>query len=178
MESVARNYAEALFLIAKEEDKVPEYQNDFQFVSDSIKENIELFELLKKRISTSEKIEIIDKIYNGKILGSLLNFLKLVVSKDKTRQIFEIANYFDSFCNAHLGVEEGMIYSTLKLSKEEIAEMEKAISKDYGKKVSLKNIVDNTLLGGVKVVINDKVYDSSIRNRLAGLGAKILKEMR
>ena len=42
------------------------------------------------------------------------------------------------------------------------------------KKVKLKNIIDYSLIGGLKVTLDGKVYDYSLKNRLDSLGATLL----
>ena len=37
------------------------------------------------------------------------------------------------------------------------------------KKVVLKNRIDNTLIGGIKVVVDDYNFDGSIKNKLSKL---------
>ena len=52
-----------------------------------------------------------------------------------------------------------------------------AIAKKLGHEVELKNLVDARLIGGVKVVIHDHVFDGSIKYKLETL-ENTLKERR
>ena len=54
----------------------------------------------------------------------------------------------------------------MKLTPEALSSIEKALQKRVGGKVELKNEVDHTLLGGVKVSLEGKVYDGTLRGKL------------
>jgi F0F1-type ATP synthase delta subunit len=41
--------------------------------------------------------------------------------------------------------------------------------------VELKNVIEPGLIGGVKVALDGKVYDGSLRNRLMGLENTLMK---
>ena len=61
------------------------------------------------------------------------------------------------------------------LSSEQIDNVSKAIEQKINKKVVLKNRIDNTLIGGIKVVVDDYNFDGSIKNKLKKLN-QYLKE--
>ncbi|MCR5309652.1 MAG: ATP synthase F1 subunit delta, partial [Bacilli bacterium] len=73
---------------------------------------------------------------------------------------------FNSLCNSYRGITEGMLFSAFALDKKTIADIELAISKKEGRKVSLIFKIDPSLIGGVKVVINNHIYDGSVKNKL------------
>ena len=63
------------------------------------------------------------------------------------------------------------------LIKKQIERIEEGIAKKLGHKVELKNVIDERLIGGVRVVIHDHVYDGSIKYKLETLQNN-LKERR
>ena len=78
--------------------------------------------------------------------------------------------------NTRLDIEEGIIYSTIKLNEDEINKISEALTKRTSKKVELKNQIDESLIGGVKIVIKDRVYDSSIKYKLEQLKSSLIKK--
>ena len=88
----------------------------------------------------------------------------------------DLLDEFIEMCNESLGVKKGKLYSTKELSKEEIAKIESAFDSKLNIKVQLENIVDTSLIGGVRVVINDHVYDGSLKNQLESLKSSLKKE--
>ena len=79
--------------------------------------------------------------------------------------------------NFELNIYEGIIYSTEPLQNSKILEISRLISKKLGRQVELKNKIDSRLIGGVKVVVHDHIFDGSIKYKLETLKEQ-LKERR
>ena len=77
--------------------------------------------------------------------------------------------------NDKQNILEGTIYSVIELNEDQISRIEQVISKKLDKKVELKNEINSSLIGGVKVVINDMVFDGSITNRIESLKNSLTK---
>ena len=60
------------------------------------------------------------------------------------------------------------------LSKEQIEKIEKTLSLKEGKTVILKNKINPSLIGGAKIIINDRVYDNSVVNRIENIKKNLL----
>ena len=89
--------------------------------------------------------------------------------------MIEILNDFNTKCNDKQNILEGTIYSVIELNEDQISRIEQVISKKLDKKVELKNEINSSLIGGVKVVINDMVFDGSITNRIESLKNSLTK---
>ena len=80
-----------------------------------------------------------------------------------------------------LTLEQEKLYSEQvvvgRKAREQLEKIELAIAKKIGHKVELKNLIDSRLIGGVRVVIHDHVYDGSIKYKLETLQNN-LKERR
>ena len=84
-------------------------------------------------------------------------------------------NAFVSLSNAKDGISEGFIYSAQKLTKEEIERISSSISKKIGKKVYLLPKIDEELIGGFKIVIDDYVFDTSILHKIEELKSSLME---
>jgi F-type H+-transporting ATPase subunit delta len=175
MESVASRYANALYSLALENNAILAYQKDMKIVKDSIINDDFLTVLDSDFLTKSRRIEIIDKVFEDKIDKNITIFLKLIVKNDRVLNLEKICNEFNSLCNKYLGIEEGIIYSTYKLSDNEIKKVEQTISKKEGKKIELKNKINPELLGGIKVIVHDHIYDGSILAKLDSLRKNLLR---
>lgn len=170
MDSFATRYAGAIVSLAKEENKLNEYKLAIREVDVFLMENLEAKKLLESYfVSNDDKFKFIDELVKSYKLKSLANFLKLIVSKHLVFHFHEIAKAINKQVNEELGVDEGFVYSVNKLSEKEHKAIEEAISKKRGHKVELVNRLDPRLLGGVKVVVHDHVYDGSLKGKLETL---------
>jgi ATP synthase, F1 delta subunit len=178
MNSVSTKYAEALFDIAKEEDRIDVWQKQIKDVSDCFSEYPELKRIFSHvKIEESEKKQLVKELFS-QVDKTVLNFLQLLADKNRLSNIMEITTEFNHLCNLHNNIEEGIVYSAYPLQETEMKEITQAISKKLGKKVQLKPKIDGSLVLGIKVVVNDKVIDGSLRNRIDMLRNTLLKESR
>ncbi len=176
MDSLANRYSTALLDIAVEENKINEYQEACKVINQCIKENPDFMRILfSSFVNYDDKKKIIENVVGKFKLENLTNFFYVILDHKRMHYLKEILNDFNSKCNEKLGVEEGIAYTVNKLSSDQLSRIEKAISTKIGRDVELKNEIDTTLLGGVKVVVNDKVFDGTVLNKVETLKNSLLK---
>ena len=71
------------------------------------------------------------------------------------------------------GFADGIVYSAKPVNDEQLKKLESETGKLIGKRIRLENIIDGSLIGGVKIVADGKLIDASIRSRLNRLYAEI-----
>ena len=175
MENVASRYGLALYSLALEENKIDFWQQDIKTLKGIFIENPDFIMILGSSfISLEERIEILEKSLKG-VDKSIVALINVVMENNRTESLLDVFDSFNSYCNQYRGVSEGLIYSTLKLDQTVIDQIEKKISKIEGSKVELKNVIDPSLIGGVKVVIKDRIYDGSIKHNIEMMKKDLLK---
>ena len=171
-DSLDTRYALALFTIAKEDNSVIKYQEEIKKIK-QLFNNRELFSILKSEfINRNERYLLVDKIFKT-YSNAVRNFIKILIKNHRLNAYQTIFATFNSLCNEERNVLEGIIYSTETLEEKKIIEIEKALSKKNKLKVELTNRIDPSLIGGVKVVINNHVYDYSIANEINSLRSEL-----
>lgn len=174
MESVASSYGLALFEIAKEDNNLKGYKQDLDFILEAL-DNSHLKFFNQRMISQEERISLLEKCFKENVQPMMLNFLKVLVVKGRMTNLFEIIKEFNGLYNETMGIVEGVVYSTMAISDEQIKAIETAVSKKEDRTVLLTSKIDETLIGGIKVVIGDHVYDGSIKNKITSLQSELLK---
>lgn len=169
MEEVYANYAQALYSLA-DPSALPDYEQAMEEIRLLFEKEPAFLRLLSGyTLGNQEKEKLIDQVFSSFGLPYLLDFLKLLSAKHRISHFDEIEEAFASLCHERFKVKEGIAYSAVPLSKEQLSSIEEALSKKLGAKVRLRNQVDQVLLGGVKVALDGKVYDGSLRSKLLGL---------
>ncbi len=170
------NYAAALFSLAREEKKVSAYRKEIKEVEKILTEDPSFLECFSSyKVPHEDIYRILDEAFKGLESPSILPFLKLLISKHLISSIPEISEAFYGMCNEYLGIEEGLVYSTTPLTEEEVSKLEKALENKLSCKVSLKNKIDRNLIGGVRIVLDGKIYDGSVENKIETLRKELLK---
>lgn len=174
MNQLAQTYAEALFSLGLEENKLSKLQEEEKALLEIIENNEDFLLLLDSRfMSREERQDIAVKILKD-FDDDIVNFIKVIIDNNRTNYIKDVLQAFNSLCNEYKGVKEGLIYSAYPLSKEVINKIKKKISQIEKMDVELIPHIDPSLIGGVKVVINSHVYDGSIKNQLEKMHIDLL----
>ena len=175
MKEITSRYAEALFSIKRDQNQLEETQLEIKELIKVLKQNPDFVVVLNSSYKEfSEKEEIIDKVFVG-VDQDIINLIKIVVKNHRSIFLVDIFEKTNSLINEERGVLEGLVYSTEPLSEEQLLKLNKTISKVEKRPTELKNIIDPALIGGVKVVINDHIYDGSIKHHLENMKLTLLK---
>lgn len=175
MDSVNNRYALALLSIAKEENKVDEYQKQAKIVYCILNDNPDYLRVLSSCfISKEEKHLLVEQAFEAIPLKHIISFIKVIIDNNRVSYMKKIFQEFNSLCNEYLGIAEGIIYSVINLSDEQINGISDAISRKMGQKVELKNILDEQIIGGIKVVIQDRIFDGTVLNKLVSMKNNLL----
>lgn len=175
MKEITSRYAEALYSLKRDSNSLEKTQEEIRELKKVFLENRDFIVVLDSSYKTiEEKIEIIDKTLVG-VDEEIKNLLKVIIQNHRARYIIEIFDGFISLVNEHRGVIEGLVYSTEKLSDEQLEKLNLAISKVEKRPTELRNIIDPNLIGGVKVVINDHIYDGSIKHHIENMKNSLIK---
>ena len=177
MSVVGDRYAESLFDLAKEENKVTQYLDDIKLVGEVLDSDPQIVQFFNHvLIENDKKIQLLDQSFKGNVDQYVLNFLKLLVQSRRIRYIDDIVKSYIKLSNQYLGIEEGMIYTPYEFTDQQIQDIEKAISQKENKKVTLKVSIDPSLLGGIKVQISNRIYDGTIKNKVEMLKKELLRK--
>ena len=177
MESVHKSYAVALFELANEAKKLELYQEETKAISNILKDNKDFLNLLTNQfINKDDKKQLLDNVFKNKVDVMVLNFLKLLVDKQRFNITLDVFKEFNSLANDYRGIKEGVLYTASLLDEAKVKAIEAKIAQKIGKKVELTMVKDETLIGGFKVVISDLVIDNSIKNKLESLKNDLVEE--
>lgn len=175
MESIPSCYGQALYSLALEQDKVLSWQEEVKELRTVFEENSDFIMVLGSSfLSLKERQEILEKTLVG-VDKNIIALILVIMENNRTSSLLEIFDAFNSYCNEYRGISEGFVYSTLKLDKKIISQIEEKISKIEKHQVELKNVIDPTLIGGVKIVIHDRIYDGSIKHHIEMMKKDLLK---
>ena len=175
MEKISSNYGLALYSLALDLDKVSEYQKEIKELSHIFIENADFIMVLGSSfLPIEERQEILRKTLVG-VDDNIMSFILVIMDNNRVNEILDIFDSFNSYCNEYRGVKEGLVYSTVKLDQKVISQIEEKIAKIENNKVELKNIIDPSLIGGVKIVIHDHIYDGSIKHHIEMMKTDLMK---
>lgn len=167
-------YALALLSVAKEENKVEEYRLYLKEIKEALDNNPTFIKLLgATNIKKSDRYLIIEKVF-AQYDSNIVNFIKVILKNNRSYYLRKIIKETIFRFDDYLNIEEGKLVSATKLSEEKIHKIEKALEKTLQKRIELRIIVDESLIGGFKVYLKNDVYDASILRKVHNLKKKLL----
>lgn len=171
---VANRYADALFQIANEQGKTEQLAKEFNVLEEIFQDNIQLNEfLMHPRVTNDKKKQFLDEVFKD-FSADVKNTLKILVERHRIEVIPSIIEHYLEQVNDAKGIVEATVYSARELSDAERERIEKTFAKRLDKQtVKLENIVDPSVLGGVKVRVGNSIYDGTISGKLQRLERNI-----
>lgn len=168
MSLVADRYAKALLDLAISNSTVAEYENEFAAVSQLYQTEIELNTfLLSPQKDLATKKALLTNVFSGSISKNVLNLLLLLLEKGRIVFLPDIYTAYVKMADEYRNILNISVTTALPLSNEQldcISEKFKAIY--HGSSVKITVETDNALVGGIKVVVGDKLYDGTIKGKL------------
>lgn len=164
---VAIRYARALFTIAEEKERQggagASYGKAFALLGElfSIKE---AFQVLKSPVMPKDlKLSLLQLALNeGVADDSFRNFISGILDSNRVSLIPEIGKAYDAILVEKRNEKKARVLSAHTLSSELVNKIEQSLAKLFGKKILLTLEVDETLLGGFVVEIENYLLDYSL----------------
>ncbi len=173
-----RSYARNLMELATQENMIDDCFRDLLDINGELNVNDELLRYITSDAYTNEeKKRRLQEVFNYSLSEPVLRGFFLVVDSIPRKHMeADLIHEFISYYYQTRGIEFGEVYSAKKLVEGDLMILENAFSQKLGKRVKLENIVDKSLLGGVKVVIGGTVWDGSYRSRIDELKSELLSK--
>jgi ATP synthase F1 delta subunit len=173
--SIGTTYGTALFEAACDRDKTELINEELLALEGVFDSEPQFYALLcSPGLGAGSKKAMITEIFKGKLSEELVNFLYVLIDKRRVGQCHVIAKAYRKLHNEKLGVSKGTIYSAVPLEGDRLERMEKETGRLLRKNVKLENRVDGKLIGGVRIYIEGKLIDASIRTRLDSMKEQMI----
>jgi F-type H+-transporting ATPase subunit delta len=174
-ETVARNYAEALFDLAQRHEGLASFGEGIETVARLLAETPRFRQFLETpRIDSEAKKETLRKSFEGRVPPMLLNFLLVTVDKRRQRLLERIAVEFAALVDEHENRAHVDVTVAQPLDDATAAALESRLSRLLGKTAVPHVRVDPSILGGVVVRAGDTIYDGSLRRRLERMRRQLM----
>ncbi len=175
MEEIGRVYGDALFDVAKEEEKLDSIHDELAQFVDAMNENrdLQVF-LFSPYFSSKEKREALNKVVSD-AEPELLNFLGLLAEKHRMPAIFHIRRRFDDRWAEENRQLDVTLTSAVELDDAVVDRVGKEIERQTDRTINLTREVDPEVLGGLVLRVGNRVLDASIRTKLEKLRKEVAK---
>ena len=174
--TIARRYAQALFLAARKKDAVDRVAQDLASVNKAdaaMNDRLRLF-LEAPQVPTDQKIEVVEKGLGPSVHRLVIEFFKLIINKKRLFRMRDIAEEFGRLVEEHQGIVRARVTSAVPLTDSELTALVASLEQSLSKKVKVDAHVDPEILGGLVVKVGDRIADQSVTTLLAELREQLL----
>lgn len=172
---VAKNYAKALFVAARKANLLDKVSAELDVLKNNFSTSF-ASELKNPVISKLELDRVIDGVTKKFSLGPIVsNFFSSVVRNRRLNLVPEICEEFRRIYSIQQNILVAEVISSAMLGDDVMDSVKSFISKRYPQKnVSVKNIVKDSILGGLQIRIESEIMDASLANQLESLKKDLL----
>ena len=161
----SRPYAEAAYKIASESKSIP-MRNDNLMTLSGIIVDMEV-----KAIVASPKIDS-DQTLNFLVSflpqkdESFSNFLSIMIANKKVYFLDEVYKLFNDMVLEDKNTTIAEVETAFALSDTQKNDIVNSLTKKHDKKIQIHEVINERLLAGIKISVNNEVTDYSVRNKL------------
>jgi F-type H+-transporting ATPase subunit delta len=167
--TVARPYAEAAFRLADGGNALGKWSGMIRALAQVAEDKRVQAAIADPALSDAQTAGVFISILADRLDGEAENFVRVLAENKRLELLPEIRTQFENLKNGREGVVEADVFSAFELTEAQVADLAQRLEKRTGRKVRTTVQVDKNLIGGVKVVIGDKVIDGSARAQLGAL---------
>ena len=163
--TIARPYAEALF--KSQGLGAPQETADLLDTLAMIADDVRVQQYtLDPKVSVDQVMNLLASVLKIKLSQGALNFLHTLLEHGRLSVLPEVAHQYRALLNAQSGFSEAVIYSAYPLDAAAKAAVTQVLEKRFSRQLQTSVEIDESLIGGVRVVVGDEVLDTSVKSRL------------
>jgi len=166
--TIARPYAEALFKAAAEQGANARELADQVDALAQVAADERLRQFADNpKVTAQQVLDVVTGALKAVQLSPLVqNLLRTMIENDRLAALPELARQYRALVNQSTGVSDAVVYSAFPIEPAQLPQVVAALEKRFGRKLNATVAVDPELIGGVRAVVGDEVFDTSVKARL------------
>lgn len=172
---ISVRYAKALFELAKEKNVIDAVIKDMQQVEEVCYDMANFWLMIESPVvKTSQKREAVKQIFEKSIHEITLKFLDLVLQNRREIYLKDISRNFLALCRKDQGILAAVLTSATEMGEDSKAKLNELLGNLFSSKIELKEVIDQDLIGGFVLRIEDQQLDASVSNQLTQIRRELL----
>ncbi len=170
MTQMAKVYGGSLFELATEENLNAEILQQCEEVSTILAQNPEYVRLLcQVNVPKKERTALLDEAFGEQVNVYLVNFMKILCEEGAMRDFTSCVKEYRRLYNVANGIMEAVAVSAVELNDAQTDALRKKLEEMTGKTIQLEVKVQADCLGGLRIILDGKELDGTVKARLAKL---------
>jgi F-type H+-transporting ATPase subunit delta len=173
-DELVHGYAEALFKVAQTEGALDKVEDELFRFGKLLETNHELKQALSdSNTPRAERIKVLDELLADKVSRHTMGLVTFIVAQDRARQLPQILEELSRIAAESRKTVLAEVRSAVPLDDDQSAQLADALSKATGMNVSVKVLVDESVIGGIYAKVGDTIIDGTVKRRLEQLKEQV-----
>jgi F-type H+-transporting ATPase subunit delta len=171
------SYAQSLLELAEEKNDAESVGGELGQLGEVLEQNPVFVQFLTDPgISVDERAKVLKETFGGKVSPLLFNFLGVMNIKGRMSLLGQIVSAYDDLYDQKHGKIEVDVTVAHKLTPDELENVRKRISDALKKDAVIHTYVDESIIGGMLLRVQDQLIDASVRGQLQAIKSQILSK--
>lgn len=173
---VSERYAQALLELVSDNLSKEDILKELLDITESVKGSGDLNKVMTSPvISNDEKKNVISKLFENTTNKVILNFLKLLVDKNRFSMLESITKEYKNEINRLNNLLSINVTSAIDLTEDEKSAIKDKLSNILNKNIELEWATNPDIIAGLVFEVGDNIIDNSLHHKLQDLSRNIMK---
>ena len=173
----AKIYADALIELGQKGDiSFDEIKKDMSVTAEILQKSPDLKNVLTVPVfSLEQQLSVADEVFKPVLNYKILNFIKILIEKRRFNEFDKITEAFYNAVDDFNEIKRVTIISAVDLDEENKRKITDKLQTKLQKNIHTNWIVNEEIIGGLVIKIDDDVIDTSIKTKLENISKNIIK---
>jgi F-type H+-transporting ATPase subunit delta len=130
--------------------------------------------LANPAVGEAERGQVVEKVFRGRVLPLVMNFLLVANRKGRLGMLRQIAAAYAELLDQQMGIVEVDVFVAQKLNVEQLEQVRRQVSAALKREAVVHQYVDESIIGGVVLRVEDRLLDASVRAQLRAIKRQLL----
>ncbi len=172
--TIARPYAEAVFKIAHERGALPVWSDALANIDGVVADARVQACISDPKVSAQQLEGLVLGVMGDKLAADARNLVQVLVQNNRLDLMPLIRSHYEALKREQEGMLEATIISALEMSADQVRQLVARLETKYQRKITAQVETDAALIGGVKIIVGDKVIDATVRGKLDAMAASLV----
>jgi F-type H+-transporting ATPase subunit delta len=171
---IAHRYSKAFFDLAVDEKIEDVIIKDVKYLKESLAQSKDLKSFITKPLSSKECAICVNALFKKSLHELTVRFLLFLHKKGRLNLLSEICCDVEKVYKEKVGILDVNIETSFDLTDKTIKEIDKHLSKKFTKTVQSRISTNKKLIGGMRLIFDNRIYDFSLLNQLKQFKQKLI----
>ena len=176
-EALVGRYAKALLQLATKHNQADEVRDELKGLGEILQGSPTFKALIADpAISEGVRQSLLSRVFGGgRVSPVMMNFLGLLNSKNRMNILAEVIDAYQDLLDEQRGVIEVDVTVAHRLTPEQLETVRERVSTALQRNAVVHQYVDESIIGGLVLRVQDKLIDASVRNQLEMMRRQLLQ---